>query len=53
MDDQRFAAYLREWHMDGHTGRAKVRLKLVFLKDELVVNLLNVWEVEVWLRYEK
>ena len=39
--------------MDGHTGRTKVRLKLVFLKDELIVNLLNVWEVKVWLRYEK
>jgi hypothetical protein len=51
--DQRFAAYLREWQVDGHTGGAKVRLKFVFLKDELVVNLLDVREVEVWLRYKK
>ena len=35
------------------TRGAEVRLKLVFLKYELVVNLLNVGEVEVWLGYEE
>jgi hypothetical protein len=37
----------------GHTRGAKVRLKFVFLKDELIVDFLDVGQVEVRLCYEK